>query len=180
VIAKSVATFESHVSELEAQLTCLRRLVNRDVVAFVLVQGEELPALSSKKFAQTVAGHMMKNMNVSLVTSSPLSLEEEREVLNHSFHLERYGPEEYTLRLALRPIEKPQLPDVHLKLFTGHSSGALSTQHANFAVKDPMAINLLNWLQDAPNASNLFFSTLARVVINDKVPKFPCFPLTIE
>ncbi|KFO33782.1 N-acetyllactosaminide beta-1,6-N-acetylglucosaminyl-transferase, isoform B [Fukomys damarensis] len=143
-------------SRLQADLNCLRDLVASQVPWKYVINtcGQDFPLKTNREIVQYLKGFRGKNL-------TPGVLPPAHAVGRTKFvHREHLGLERsYVIRTtALKPP-----PPHNLTIYFGSAYVALSREFASFVLRDPRAVDLLQWSKDTFSPDEHFWVTLNRI-----------------
>ncbi|KAK1339701.1 hypothetical protein QTO34_018256 [Cnephaeus nilssonii] len=144
------------ISRLQADLNCIRDLVASEVPWKYAVNtcGQDFPLKTNKEIVQYLKGFKGKNITPGVL---PPAHAIGRTKYVHREHL---GKElSYVIRT---PALKPPPPH-NLTIYFGSAYVALSREFSNFVLRDPRAVDLLQWSKDTFSPDEHFWVTLNRI-----------------
>lgn len=153
-----------HISVLDADLACLRQLVNskREWKYFMNLAGSELPLKTVAEMHK-----ILKNLDGQSITEGgPLT---NKERLSTPVRFVRYGLNPFDIEVAWWSEYKRAPVSFNLTVLKSHKNTILSYNDAKFMVVHPVALEYFNWMQDMSVGDESFYPTLGKIVSVNQV-----------
>ncbi|XP_075399030.1 N-acetyllactosaminide beta-1,6-N-acetylglucosaminyl-transferase-like [Tenrec ecaudatus] len=144
------------ISRLQADLNCMRDLAAAEVPWKYVINtcGQDFPLKTNREIVQYLKGFRGKNLTPG-VLPPPHAIGRTKYV-----HREHLGKE---LSYVIRTTALKSPPPHNLTIYFGSAYVALSRGFANFVLRDPRAIALLQWSKDTFSPDEHFWVTLNRI-----------------
>uniref|UniRef100_A0A8C2YK57 Glucosaminyl (N-acetyl) transferase 2 (I blood group) n=1 Tax=Chinchilla lanigera TaxID=34839 RepID=A0A8C2YK57_CHILA len=144
------------ISRLQADLHCLRDLVASEVPWKYVINtcGQDFPLKTNREIVQYLKGFKGKNITPGVL---PPAHAVGRTKYVHREHLGR------ELSYVIRTTALKPPPPHNLTIYFGSAYVALSREFASFVLRDPRAVDLLQWSKDTFSPDEHFWVTLNRI-----------------
>ncbi|XP_060045157.1 N-acetyllactosaminide beta-1,6-N-acetylglucosaminyl-transferase isoform X2 [Erinaceus europaeus] len=144
------------ISRLQADLNCIRDLVASEVPwRYVLnTCGQDFPLKTNKEIIQYLKG--LKGRNITPGVLPPAHVVGRTKYV----HREHLGKE---LSYVIRTTALKSPPPHNLTIYFGSAYVALSREFTDFVLRDPRAVDLLQWSKDTFSPDEHFWVTLNRI-----------------
>ncbi|XP_005398895.2 PREDICTED: N-acetyllactosaminide beta-1,6-N-acetylglucosaminyl-transferase-like [Chinchilla lanigera] len=153
------------ISRLQADLHCLRDLVASEVPWKYVINtcGQDFPLKTNREIVQYLKGFKGKNITPGVL---PPAHAVGRTKYVHREHLGR------ELSYVIRTTALKPPPPHNLTIYFGSAYVALSREFASFVLRDPRAVDLLQWSKDTFSPDEHFWVTLNRIAEQDRKPRY--------
>ena len=161
-----------HVSILEADLSCLRSLVDIGSAEqeetrwkfYMNMAGSELPLKTIPEMRD-----ILKGVKDWIILGGPAE-NGYKDRLYNSYRMVRMRSDQFALKYRRDPYHPNRAKAPYgIKVFKGSRNNVVSFDKSEFLVKHEVSIEYGNWIQDMFIADELFFPTLLRISKVEKV-----------